>query len=153
VRDLKALLPDPDLGYRGSRGSLWFLVGLLALVTARSLVHVFAADGGAQSIAGMSVDGPDGQNIVGLFAQWGLEQLLLAVVGWVVVLRYRFLVPLGLLLQLADWGLRWGVGAWKPLVIDGTPPGEIGNYIFVPLVAVALWFSLPRVVGPGRADR
>jgi hypothetical protein len=24
------------------------------------------------------------------------------------------------------------------------PPGGIGNIIFVPLVAIALWFSLPK---------
>lgn len=145
MRDFDQLLPDPGHGYRGSRASLWFLAGMAVLTTARSLVHIIAPDGGAGSIAGLSVDGPDGQNLVHLFAQWGLEQLLLAVVAWVAVLRYRFLVPFALLLQLADWVLRSVVGEFKPLVVDNPPPGAVGNIVFVPLVAVALWFSLPRV--------
>lgn len=144
MRDFHQLLPDPGAGYRGSRASLWFLAGMAVLTTARSLVHILAADGGASSIAGLSVDGPDAQNLVALFAQWGLEQLLLAVVAWVAVLRYRFLVPFALLLQLTDWLLREVVGQFKPLVVDNPPPGAFGNLVFVPLVAVALWFSLPR---------
>ncbi len=79
-----------------------------------------------------------------LFAQWGVEQLLLAVVAWAIIARYRFLVPAALLLQLADWGLRSVIGEFKPLIVDGTPPGVIGNIILVPILAVALWFSLPR---------
>ena len=146
MRDLGRLLPDPnhDNGYRGTRASLWFLVALTVLTTARSLVHVLAPDGGAGSIAGLSVDGPDGMNLVHLFGQWGLEQLLLSLVAWVVLWRYRFLVPAVLLLQLLDWSGRNLVGELKPLVVADPPPGAIGNLVFVPLCAVALWFSLPR---------
>jgi hypothetical protein len=31
----------------------------------------------------------------------------------------------------------------KPFVVDAPPPRAYGNLVFVPLVAVALWFSLP----------
>ena len=144
MRDLSALLPDPHEGYRGSTGSLWFLTALAVLVTVRSLVHVLAPDGGANSIAGLAVEGDAGTNLVHLFAQWGLEQLLLAVVLWVAILRYRFLIPFALLLQLADWSLRWVLGEFKPIVVDTIPPGGIGNYVLAPLCAIALWFSLPR---------
>ena len=61
-----------------------------------------------------------------------------------VIVRYRFLVPAVLLLQLLDWGGRALVGELKPFVIDALPPGAYGNLIFVPLVAIALWFSLPK---------
>lgn len=153
MRDLRALLPAPDEGYRGSRGSLWFLVAMTVLSTARSLVHILAPDGGANSIAGIAVEGTAGQNLVHLFAQWGLEQLLLAVVAWVAILRYRFLVPFVLLLSLSDWLLRGVVGELKPLVVDSMPPGGIGNIVFVPLCAVALWFSLPRRGSAGASSR
>jgi hypothetical protein len=40
VRGLRFLLARPEWGYRGSRASLWFLVGLTVLTTAQSLIHV-----------------------------------------------------------------------------------------------------------------
>lgn len=144
VRDLRFILPRPEWGYRGCRASFWFLVALTVLTTARSLVHVFAPDGGAGSIAGIDIAVAGGANIVAVFAQWGWTQLLLALVGWVVIARYRFLVPAVLLLQGLDWGGRALVGALKPFIVDAPPPGAYGNLVFVPLVAIALWFSLPR---------
>ena len=144
MRDLRFILARPEWGYRGRRASLWFLVALTALTTARSLVHVLAPDGGAGSIAGIDISVAGGANIVAVFAQWGWTQLLLALVGWVVIVRYRFLVPAILMLQLLDWGGRTLVGVLKPFVVDAPPPGAYGNLVFVPLVAIALWFSLPR---------
>lgn len=127
-----------------TKGSFWFLVVMSVLVTVRSLIHMFAPDGGANSIAGIAVEGDAGDNLVHLFAQWGLEQLILAIIAWAVIVRYRFLVPFVLLLQLFDWLMRGVMGEIKPLVVESTPPGGIGNIIFVPLVAIALWFSLPK---------
>ena len=60
-----------------------------------------------------------------------------------VILRYRHLVPFALLLQMLDWGGRIGIGLMKPVVVPNPPPGEIGNYLFLPLAAIALWFA-PR---------
>ena len=144
MRDYRCLLATPEQGYRGTKGSFWFLVAMSVLVTVRSLIHMFAADGGANSIAGITVEGDAGDNLVHLFAQWGLEQLILAIVAWVVIVRYRFLVPFVLLLQLFDWFMRGVMGEIKPLVVESMPPGGISNIIFVPLVAIALWFSLPK---------
>ena len=144
VRDFRYLLPPLNADYRGSRYSFWFLVFITALSTARSLVHIFASDGGANSIAGIDVDVEGGDNIIALFAQWGWEQLLLALIAWVIITKYRSLVPLALLLQVLDWGGRWVVGEFKPFVVDAPPPGAIGNLIFLPLSAIALWFALPK---------
>ena len=144
MRDFRYLLATPEQGYRGTKGSFWFTVAFTVLVTVRSLIHMFAPDGGANSIAGFEIEGDAGDNLVHLFAQWGLEQLILAIVAWIVLARYRFLIPLVLALQLFDWIMRGVLGEIKPIVVDGTPPGAIGNIIFVPLVAIALWFSLPN---------
>lgn len=144
MRNLGYLLASPEQGYRGTRASFWILIAMTVLSTVRSLIHILAPDGGANSIAGIVVEGTAGDNLVHLFAQWGLEQLLLAVVAGVVIARYRFLVPAVIALQLADWLLRSIVGELKPLIVDDIPPGGIGNLIFPPLLAVALWFSLPR---------
>ena len=144
MRDFKALFPVADTQYRGTALSFWFLVALTVLTTARSLVHMFFPDGGASVIAGLDTSGEAGDNLIHIFGQWGLEQLLLSLLAWVAIWRYRYLVPFVLLLQLLDWGGRLGMGLLKPLVVADPPPGEIGNYIFVPLVAIALWFALPK---------
>lgn len=143
-RDPGALFPDPSAGYRGTRFSLWALAAMTALTTVRSLVHVFAPDGGAGSIAGLDVSVEGGTNLIALFGQWGWEQLLLSLVSAVVLVRYRLLVPFAWLLQTLDWGGRMLVGVLKPLVAAAPPPGAIGNWVFLPLALVALWFALPR---------
>ena len=144
VRDPSYLLAHPTAGYRGSDAARWFLTGLAVLMTVRSLAHILLPDGGANLIAGIELSGPAGDNLVHLFAQWGLEQLLLAGLTWVVLLRYRFLIPFALLLQLIDWSMRFAIGEWKPLIVDSPPPGAWGNLILAPLCAVFLWLSLPK---------
>ena len=144
MRDFRYLLATPEQGYQGTKGSFWFTVAFTVLVTVRSLIHMFAPDGGANSIAGIEIEGDAGDNLVHLFAQWGLEQLILAIMAWIVMVRYRFLIPLVLTLQLFDWIMRGVLGEIKPLIVDEIPPGAIGNIIFVPLIAIALWFSLPK---------
>ena len=146
-RSVRGLFPHPATGYRGTRFSLWLLVALTAVTSFRSLVHVFAPDGGAGSIAGLDVSVEGGTNLIALFAQWGWAQALLAFVGIVVLARYRFLIPFAWLLQVLDWGGRTLVGQLKPLVVDAPPPGAIGNVVFLPLALVALWFALPEAEG------
>ena len=106
----------------------WFFVGMAVLTTGRSLAHMFLSDGGAEVIAGLPLSRDAISDIfIGIFGQWRLEQLLLASVAWVVILRYRFLVPFALLLQLLDLVGRFGMAQWKPVWPLDTPPGEIGS--------------------------
>ena len=144
MRDFKALFPHPGTEYLGTTVSFWFLVLLTVVTTARSLAHMLLPDGGATVIAGLDTSNAGGDNLIAIFGQWGLEQLLLSLLAWVVIWRYRYLVPFALLLQLLDWGGRIGVVLFKPVIVANPPPGEIGSYIALPLVAIALWFSLPR---------
>lgn len=143
MRNVRYLLPDQHDEYRGTKASFWFLAALNVLITVRSLIHMLADDGGANSIAGLDVDGAQGDNLISVFSTWGLSQLLLALATWAVIARYRLLVPLMLALNLFDWAGRLVLTEWKPLVASDAAPGEIGNYIFTPLCAIALWFALP----------
>jgi hypothetical protein len=86
-------LPAPTEKYRGSMIAFYFLVLVALVSTIRSLIHIIAADGGANSIAGLAVDVEGGANLIALFAQWGASQLILALFYWLAVLRYRFLTP------------------------------------------------------------
>jgi len=140
--DPSAAFPPPTARYRGPAIAAWILVAYTVMATARSLVHLLAPDGGAMSIAGIDVTVGGGGNIVALFGQWGLEQLLLAAVAWVVLLRYRAMIPAALLLGLLDVVGRFLVGQLKPITSDHTPPGTIGTYVLIPVLLITFLVSL-----------
>ncbi len=143
------LLPPPCDDYRGSRLAFYFLVLVAVVSTVRSLVHILAPDGGAGSIAGLAVDVAGGANIVAMFGQWGASQLILALLYWLAILRYRSLVPLMLAVVLLEQALRIGVGQIKPVEVAAPPPGEIGSYILLPLSLLALFLALRKTPEAG----
>jgi hypothetical protein len=143
--DLRLLLPRRTEAYLGARWALVVLVLYAVLATARSLVHVLAPDSGAESIATIDVDVEGGENVVALLGQWGGAQLLSAVLVWVVLARYRGLVPLVLALAVGEMLLRLLVGQLKPLETVGTPPGGPGTWVALVVCGAALVGSLvPR---------
>ncbi len=144
MRTLSGILPDDTLTYQGDRWVSTFIVLLSVVATVRSLIHIFREDGGASSIAGIDIEIEGGQNLIAIFAQWGLVQLLQAGIAWIVVIRYRGLIPLILLISLLENIGRIAVGQSKPLDVAKPPPGAHGSrFILLPL-ALALWCSLPR---------
>jgi len=136
------LLPHTESRYSGSSWSLGFLTLVTIVSTARSLVHLFAPDGGAHTIAGIPLDVAGGPNIVAIFGQWGASQLVLACVQWVVVLRYRFFVPAMLAILVLEQLLRILAGRLKPLVLDSPPPGAYGTYVILGLAMMFLALAL-----------
>ena len=119
---LQHLFPAVEKRYAGSLWAVYFLGLLTVLSTARSLVHVFAPDGGAGSIAGIALNVAGGPNIVALIGQWGASQLILALMQWLVLVRYRFLVPAMLALVACEQLLRLLSGSLKPLLVATPPP-------------------------------
>jgi hypothetical protein len=105
-------------------------------------VHLLAADGGAHSIATMDIAVAGGSNIVAIFGQWGAVQLLLAILLWVLLLRWPGTVPLVLAVFVAEPCLRGLAGHLKPIVTAGTAPGAALNWVVLPLLALLLWMSL-----------
>jgi hypothetical protein len=142
---LDRLLPPAANDYRGSR---WVVVAMsvyTVVLTARSLVHMFAADGGAESIATIDIGVEGGDNIVALFAQWGALQLLLAGIVWVVIWRLRSLVPFMALVLLLEPILRAAMGAIKPVETVGTAPGAALNNVGIILLAALFVFSITTI--------
>ena len=117
-------------------------VAFLAVLTVRSLIHLFAVDGGAESIATIDTTVSGGKNVIALFGQWGAIQLLLAVVLWVLLLRYRGLTPFVCLILFVEPVLRAISGFLKPVEAVGIGPGHALNWLAVPILAVLLLFSL-----------
>jgi hypothetical protein len=120
----------------------WFLVAVAAISTVRSLIHLLAPDGGAYSIAGIVLESGSGADVIAVFAQWGASQLVLAIVYWVVILRYRMLTPLMLAIIFIEQVLRLLAGTLKPLAVTVPPPGAYYTYVLLPAAAVMLVWSL-----------
>ncbi len=136
-----------DNDYRGHPIAFWVFFPVTIVTLGRSLVHMFFADGGAQSIATIPIDAMT-QNgaaaVILIFALWGLSQLLLGLIYVLVLWRYRALIPLMYLLLIVEYAGRLGLGMWKPIQTLETPPGGPGGLVFIVLGATMLAFSLWR---------
>ena len=141
---LAALLPADAATFHGPRLALWGAGTWLVVITVRSLIHLLLPDGGARSIATIDIDVAAGSNIVALFGQWGAIQLLLASLLWVLLLRYRGLVPLVLAVFAAEPCLRGLAGHLKPITTMATAPGVELNWLVLPALVLLLWMSLCR---------
>jgi len=139
---IAALLPADATTFHGPRLAVWGAVTWLVVITVRSLIHMLLPDGGAQSIATIDVAVPGGSNIVALFGQWGASQLLLALLLWALLLRYRGLVPLVLAVFATEPVLRGVAGHLKPVTTMGAAPGVELNWVVLPVLVLLLWMSL-----------
>ncbi len=134
---MRNVLPTNTAAFNGFPVIRWLTVPFLVVAIVRSCVHLFSADGGAQSIAGIDIAVEGGNNIVALFHQWGAIQLILAVVLAVLFARYPGLTPLVLLALVADPVLRDIAGQIMPVTSTTTPPGAALNApVFVAVLAL-----------------
>jgi hypothetical protein len=131
-----------DAGFARSKvaNDVFLLLAIVGVI--RSCIHIFAADGGAGSIAGIDVDVEGGDGIVFAFALWGGAQLLLAIVQLIVYLRYKNLVPLMYVLLAVEIVLRMLAGWLHPVRFLHVPPGAIANYVVLAVAAVMLLLLL-----------
>ena len=134
-----------DNVYRGNKIALWLFYPLTAMTLWRSQHHIFAPDGGAQSIATIPLDTytqGGAHSVVTIFALWGLAQLAMGLVMLLAAIRYKSMIPLLWLFIFLEYGGRRLVGIYKPLETVGTAPGAVAGYV-LPLVAlVMLVFAL-----------
>ena len=142
-KTLEILLPTKaDNTIRGSKLPFFLFILIAAIGVVRSCIHIFSPDGGAGSIAGMNLAVTGADEVVFAFALWGSAQLIYALLQWVVVLRYRSLVPLMWGIQLLETLGRMLVGRIKPVSFAHTPPGAYQNYIYLALAVFLIAFSL-----------
>ena len=125
--DFKKLLPNNPTSFEGFRAIRIVTAIYLFVMVVRSCIHLFAADGGAQSIAGIDTSVEGGDNIIAIFHQWGAIQLILAVLLFVLFFRYPGLTPLILLTLALDPVMRFIAGQMMSVTSTGTPPGEALN--------------------------
>ena len=140
---LQVLLPaKADNTIRGSKIPLYLYILIAAVGIVRSFIHILAPDGGAGSIAGMDLAVTGADEVIFAFALWGSAQLVYALIQWVVILRYRSLIPLMWGAQILETLGRMLVARLKPVTFAHTPPGAFQNYIYLVLSAAMIVFSL-----------
>jgi len=134
---------NADNTVHGSKIPLYLFILIAAVGTVRSFIHILSPDGGAGSIAGMNLAVSGANEVIFAFALWGGEQLVYALLQWLVIWRYRALLPLMWIAQFIESLLRILVGKLKPVSFAHTPPGAYQNYFYIVLsllmVALALW--------------
>ena len=140
--DIKELLPKNPTKFEGFRAVRIVTAIYLLVMVVRSCIHLFAADGGAQSIAGIDISIEGGDNIIAIFHQWGAIQLILAVLLFVLFFRYPGFTPLILLTLALDPVMRFIAGQMMSLTTTGTPPGEALNAAAFYLLALLFIASL-----------
>ena len=142
--DIKKLLPNNPTKFEGFRAVRIVTAIYLLVMVVRSCIHLFAADGGAQSIAGIDTSVEGGGNIIAIFHQWGAIQLILAVLLFVLFFRYPGFTPLILLTLALDPVMRFIAGQMMSVTSTGTPPGEALNGASFYLLALLFIASLIR---------
>ena len=139
------LANDLKNSYKGHKASKYLFYIITIVTILRSLVHVFAKDGGAKSIATIPLESYSveaANTVVLIFALWGLSQLLMGIFYGLVALKYQVLIPLMYLLMTLEYIMRLIIGQLKPIETESTPPGALGNYIMIPILILLLCLSL-----------
>ena len=143
------LLPSPaDNIYRGNKVAFWFFIAFVCLMTWRSIIHMFFEEYGMHGIANLNVlkGKPDPMPLIYMFfSLWGFAQVIFCGVSWIVILRYKSLIPLMYVFWLVEWSGRLflypllGKSALASgIYSSGNTPGVEG----APYVTVLLIFLL-----------
>ncbi|RSK29364.1 hypothetical protein EJF36_12465 [Bacillus sp. HMF5848] len=142
--------------YRGQKIALYVFYILTAVTIWRSQHHLFALDGGAQSIATIPLDSftdAGAAAVIGVFSLWGLSQLIIGILYFIVSLRYRSLVPLMYLLVVFEYLVRATyISSVKPIPTAGTAPGAAANVPVIIIAVVMFVLSLlePKIKSKGK---
>jgi len=126
--------------FPGQKIALWLFYALTAFTLWRSQHHIFALDGGAQSIATIPLETytlGGAATVITVFALWGLAQLGMALIMLLASIRYKSMIPLLWLFILFEYVGRLLIGMHKPIETVGTAPGATANLVF-PIVALVM---------------
>ena len=139
------VLPPKRNAYGGSPLAFYFLILLGCMFTFRGCVHYFAPDGGSGIIAGIPLESYSAgavQAIINGFGVYGIGHLLEAAIVWLVLLRYRSLIPITYAFILAGQILGAVLLTVKPLPV--VPPGQIAMYVLLPLTSAFFLLSIRK---------
>jgi hypothetical protein len=145
---LNQLLPrQADNNYQGHNLALWLFGALVLFKTIIGFNSIINGDVVASSADGIPLDTyPVGAaaTIVSLFALSGLRQLTFCLIGLVVLVRYRTLVPLMFALLLLEHVGRQVILQFLPISRTDRPPGAMVTMVLLTLTVVGLGLSMWR---------
>lgn len=133
-----------DNAYRGHWLALWLFGLVVVFKGAISIGVIVNGRNAAISADGIPLDSftVDGaEAFLSLFAAWGLGHLMLNVIGAIVLIRYRTMVPLMYLLLLVEHLTRKLIFWYLPMP-RAEAPGLYINLVLVGLMVVGLTLSL-----------
>lgn len=134
-----------DNMYRGHKLAPWLFALLVLMKAGISLNSIFNGYAVAGSADGIPLDTftPAGARaVVSLFAIWGLSQLMICLLGILVLVRYRAMIPLMFALLLLENLGRKLVLHLMPVATTGTSSGYAVNLVLLSLMIVGLALSL-----------
>ena len=135
---LDRLLPSQaDNRFEGHRAALWLLGLFIALKIVMGVNSIFNTESVAVGADGIPLDsyGPAAaRDVLTLFALTSLGQLMLALIGLTVLVRYRSLVPLVFAAFLGEQLARRLIV--QSYAVARTESGSISLYINLGLMAV-----------------
>jgi hypothetical protein len=143
-----------DNFYQGHVLAIWLFIPVLALKTAMGFnvggLNPFISSRFVLATAdGVPVDtysADAAAHLVFTFAAWGWALFLLALLGWIVILRYRAMLPLMILVlsfeQIGRMVLARTMPPHHALAHHGIAVGTLINWGFAALLVLALLLSL-----------
>jgi len=140
--------------YQGSPIAQYVFYALMAMYSFRSIVHFTTEDGGINKIASIVIfplvetakGTIDPNNVIYLFASlWGSSQIIMLLIFFVCMWRYRNLLPLLWLTVVIEIPMRMIAGTLHPLdasYYEHVPPGSAGNLPLLIIACIMLVLSL-----------
>lgn len=143
---LSQLLPRQiDNDYRGQKLALWLFALLVLVKVIMSVNSIFNAEAIARSADGIPLGTfppAAAQTVVSLFALTAFSRLMSCVLGILVLVRYRAMVPLMFALFLLEHLGRRLVLQFLPIPRTGGSPGSTINLVLLAVMIVGLGLSL-----------
>ena len=134
--------PSTNADYRGAKISAWYLMLAGVMEFIPGCIHYFLPDGGAGVIGGLDLS-TRRDTIISIFAWFGAMQIPFALLLFTIGLRYRTLVPLGLLAIIVARSLMAYDGWFGKASHSGHhPPEHFGSPVAVLLGLVFLVLAL-----------
>ena len=141
-----------DNNFNGQKIAFWGFILFTLLMTWRSIVHMLFEKYGFHEIGNfISIEGNADPMVLiyRFFSLWGFAQLIICLICWIVIFRYRALIPLMYLLWLFEWSFR---AFGYPLIREditiqgiytvGATPGEVGAPFAAFLLMILFSLSL-----------
>ena len=134
-----------DNTYHGHWLALWLLGALIVMKAGIGLGTIFNGRSAAIDADGIPLDTftPAGAGaFLAIFATWGVSQVILNLIGALVLVRYRAMVPFMFALLLLEHLGRKLVFVFLPIARSESAPGFYINLVIVAVMIAGLVLSL-----------